>query len=128
MKFILEQFEDLVKRKAEVDDEQRPLLTQMNDIKKQISEFEEKRVSVLVRAYPSKLALSKPLTSNIRRRQKMRAKSVSSPRMRGTITPRSSTRNRKRSILRKALPRTLKSSLRYFQISDCFSIWFPTFY
>jgi hypothetical protein len=48
MKSIIEQFEDLVKKKAEVNKAQQPLLIQLNAVKEQINEFEEKRVSIRV--------------------------------------------------------------------------------
>lgn len=40
---IKEQFADLVRRKAEVDDAQKPLQDELNDIKKKILDFDQKR-------------------------------------------------------------------------------------
>lgn len=57
----------------------------------------------------------------------MRSKSVSLPRMRETITPKSSMKNRERLTLRKPSLKTLSTSLKYFQSVSSFCIWYLTF-
>jgi hypothetical protein len=50
---IMLQFQALVQQKAEVDDAQKPLLTQQNELKAQIDEFEGKRAELAVTCAPS---------------------------------------------------------------------------
>lgn len=45
---IKEQFADLVRRKAEVDNAQKPLQDELNDIKKKILDFDQKRSAATV--------------------------------------------------------------------------------
>jgi hypothetical protein len=46
----MEQFADVTRRRIEVDDAQKPLLTELNAVKQQINEFNQKRTEVVVSA------------------------------------------------------------------------------
>jgi hypothetical protein len=55
---ILEQFADVTRRRVEVDEAQKPLLIQLNGVKQEINEFNQKRTEVVVRFISCSFRLS----------------------------------------------------------------------
>lgn len=63
---ILQQFADLTRRRAEVDEVQKPLLDELNQIKVQINEFDQKRTEIRVNRLLASYGLSRILTRDSR--------------------------------------------------------------
>ena len=68
---ILEQFEDAAKQKAEIDAQQKVLLTKMNAIKKQLDEYQDRRRAIGVSAVVCSLWTRTSLRLVYRRKLRM---------------------------------------------------------
>ena len=65
---LMAQFQSIAEQKAVIEQAQKPLLQELNEIKKQVGAFDGQRQEAQVRAYPPCLIVSKTLIPRLQAR------------------------------------------------------------